>query len=405
MLKLIDQQIIFLYAFCFVLSLGGYTLLYYSKSTSISWIRKLLYVPARKSKTNALQLGGLPLSLSIIVSLFSYLLIFDDTQYFPPIDRSILKVWLATSLGIVGYGFLDDKYEFRPMVKLLSQVICMFVFSFFASMLFLSIDSRIAFILTFMGSLTVINGTNLLDGLDTLTIKNSMGILIAFFGIGGIFHCVPVVMLSALMMVPVGVFWFFNREPSKIHLGEIGGTFLGFSFVLLASLSYKWIGYYETSFDAFCYAIIPLSSPVVEVLVSSLRRLYNNKSMFKGDQLHLHHILNKELEYSHTKSSSIIGVSNIIAMGIGATIAYQLSPVIGLLSVVGIQVGWMLSVGHKYWGGSNTISLSPKAIFSSLRKKDITVIETGNVENFKFTILDAHEEMFEDSEESQKKVA
>jgi UDP-GlcNAc:undecaprenyl-phosphate GlcNAc-1-phosphate transferase len=404
MFELIDQQLIFLFVFCLVLSLGGYSVLYYSKTTSISWLRKFLYVPARKSKTNALQLGGLPLSLSIVISLFCYLMIFDNSQYFPLVDRSILKVWLVTSLGIITYGYLDDKYEFRPMVKLLSQVLCMFVFSFFASMLFTSIDSRISFILTFMGSLTIINGTNLLDGLDTLTIKNSMGILLAFLGIGGLFHSVPVVMLSALMMIPVSIFWFFNREPSKIHLGEIGGTFLGFSFVLLASLSFKWIGYYEDNLNAFCYAIIPLSSPVVEVLVSSLRRLYNNKSMFKGDQLHLHHILNKELNYSHTKSSTIIGGSNLIAMGIGATISYQFSPFLGICTVIAIQIIGMTSVGRKYWGGQNTISLNPKSIFSSLRKKDITVIETGNVENFKFTIVEEFE-MESNPEENHKKAS
>lgn len=405
MLELIDLEMGLLFLLCLILSVAGYSLLYFSQTTSNSFLRKILFVPARKSKTNALQLGGLPLSLSVVISLTCYLFIFKDDNYFPPIDRSVLKCWLVSALGIITYGYLDDRYEFRPVVKLVSQVLCMFIFSFFSSMLFLAVDSRLSFIISFMASLAVINGTNLLDGLDTLTVKNSLAIYFTYFIFGAVFHSYPIVMLSLIMMIPVGIFWFYNKEPSKIHMGEIGGTFIGFSFVLLSSLTYKWIGYNASNVDSFSYAIIPLTLPVVEVVVSSLRRLYNNRSMLKGDQMHIHHILNKYKKYSHSKSSWFIGGTNFVTMAIGSTIAYFIYPPLGAASVVIMQVTIMVAVGKEYWGGDNVMKLTPRSIFGSLRKKDITVIQTSNVENFKLTIINQDNESSEKDIELPKKAS
>jgi hypothetical protein len=162
-------------------------------------------------------------------------------------------------------------------------------------------------------------------------------------------------------------------------------------------LSYKWLTYNHDISLAICLSFIPISHPIVEVIVSVFRRLYNKKSPMSGDKLHIHHILNSYKKYSHSTSASLIGTSNLILMAGGIAIAINIHPVLGLLFTICAQILCMYFVGKNYWFASGSVEIKPKKVFDNLRKKDITVIETADVERFKLTILNPKKSREEDA--------
>ena len=69
----------------------------------------------------------------------------------------------------------------------------------------------------------------------------------------------------------------------------------------------------------------------------------------------------------------------------------------GYVSHIFFMIGAYLIVGAKYWKGDDAINLNPKELFDSLRKKDVMIIESSQIDEFKITIIagDEYEEGLE----------
>lgn len=374
-----------------------------SKGDRKSW-KRYFYVPARKSNTNAIQLGGLALS----IGLFSTLIFssrFTELQYFfNKVDHRLIQNFIIGALIINMYGYFDDKLELRPVVKLFGQILSVLAYATLSSHLHTQHHSQITFMVIFFWGLGVVNGSNLLDGLDTLTLKLGSVSYSVFLFLGYYHNSPKIVICSALFLSCLGAFYFFNKAPAKIHLGEIGGSVVGFSLLLLSSL--LWHAVKANHFSpvrSAVLAIIPLTLPMVELGVSFLRRLYNKKSPFAGDKLHVHHILNQEHGFSASATATIMAAGYLITMAAAIYIQILTHPFIALASLIVMQVSIYLLVGHKYWHTKDSLSLSPRSMLDYLRKKDITIIESSQIDNFKLTILSTPiEEIEEEVEEDGK---
>lgn len=360
---------------------------------NVRFLRRFLYVPARKSLTNAVQLGGLPYSLAVYAGLFL-------TGYYQEnFLNQISLYWLIASSKIVLYGYLDDKFELRPIVKLGFQFFSVFLFSIFTSMNLSSSYQVIFFVVVFLWSFGSLNGSNLLDGLDTLTIKLS-GANFLFIGCLFYFTGTPEAMqLCSIFIAGLAAFYLFNKEPSTIHMGEIGGSFLGSSYVFLSVVLYGTLGETYSELDKIGLSLIPLNLPMVESGMSFLRRIYNKKSPFSGDKLHIHHILKIHHGFSASHSASVM-VAGYIGTLLLALPIILVSPLIGYISHIALMIMAYLFVGAKYWKGDDTLSINPKELFDTLRKKDVMIIDSASIDEFKITIIseDADVEVYEDSD-------
>lgn len=373
----------------FVLTSVLFTMLLMVSRSNLGFLKRVLYVPARKSSNCAIQLGGLALGVGISTSLVFCVWNSGYIDFFNGKDIRLVENFLLGGILINLYGYLDDKLELRPIVKLIAQVSTVLLYATFSSHLLSGHHSQVVFIIISFWGLGVVNGSNLLDGLDTLTLKIGLVTYSVFMFLGAYHNSPKIVVCSALFMSCLLAFYFFNRQPAKIHLGEIGGSLVGFSMLLLSS--FLWQAVKADHFSPVrsgVLAIIPLTLPMVELGVSFLRRLYNKKSPFSGDTLHVHHILNREYGISPANVASIMALGYLVTMFGAIYIQILTHPYIALISLITSQVAIYVAIGYKYWHSDESITLSPRSLLNLLRKKDVVIIESKQVDEFEFTLLE-----------------
>ena len=387
----------------FMAGVASFSLLIIASNSRFSFIRGLFYVPARKSITNAVQLGGLPLSITIVLGFLQVFNHNNFSSFFSVLDHYTFKYWFFSASIIAFYGYFDDRFELRPVVKLMLQVFSIFTFALLESRVLFPHWSAVAFVVISFVGLGVINGSNLLDGLDTLTIKLGMVSLGAFAIISFNYSMASVAVTTLITASALGSFYLFNKEPAKIHLGEIGGSFLGFSLILMSCLTYTGLTRMRFGhWNAFATCLMPLALPMTELSVSFLRRIYNRKSPFRGDKYHLHHILKNYHHYSPSHASTVFSLGYAACLAVGFSIGHFFGPMIGTGTLFLSLTLSYITLGRKHWSTKDAIDLKPKALFDFLLKKDVSVISSFEVDDFQIEIIgekEMKEESFIDDDE------
>lgn len=304
-------------------------------------IKSVLYIPRKDTNRTVMLLGGLPI---YIASLTSVLFIMDD------FDQVITWVIPATIMAIAGY--VDDKFTLKPSTKLAFQVLAVGSFSILAASAQGNVNTTEFFLYMFWG-LGVINGANLLDGIDSYSAKYNLGTMAGFVALGYHFGFEQLSILSLFLMAPVAVFYYFNKYPAKIFLGEIGVSILGLNTLFLVTTMYHAINpQHLVKFDLgqFFLLVSLAHLPMTELGISLLRRAVCFKSSpFKKDHTHLHHILTKFKGSSHSKTSSILFSFHFAGIVIHLLTSHYVNPVVSFWTTGMYYVGYYLSFGLKYW--------------------------------------------------------
>jgi len=132
----------------------------------------------------------------------------------------------------------------------------------------------------------VTNALNLIDGLDGLS--SGLGAIIAATLTIICWQAeqwTGVVIGLALFGALIG-FLPFNFPPAKIFLGDTGSLLIGYSLALLALEGYR-----KTALLAFLVPLLALAIPLLDPLLSLVRRLPTRTPVFSADRLHMHHRL------------------------------------------------------------------------------------------------------------------
>ncbi|MBU4369775.1 undecaprenyl/decaprenyl-phosphate alpha-N-acetylglucosaminyl 1-phosphate transferase [Patescibacteria group bacterium] len=260
-------------------------------------------------------LGGLVIFLSFFIILF----IAKQTAWWPAgkvLDKHLIGLFLAGSLLMIG-GFLDDKYNLKPVQQLIWPILACLVVIISGIGIeyinnpfgtgYLHLDNikieliRLkgmpyyftpwADLVTFFWLMILMYSTKLLDGLDGLV--SGITVIGALVIAGLCFFTEfyqPDVGLMSLILAGAGLgFLFFNFHPAKIFLGEGGSLFAGFMLGSLAIISGSKVA---TTFLILGLAIIDLISVVIQ------RTVIERHSPFKGDKKHFHFRL-LEIGFSH----------------------------------------------------------------------------------------------------------
>jgi len=130
----------------------------------------------------------------------------------------------------------------------------------------------------------------MLDGKDGLTASVSITIfsaLLLTLFLGGVIYN-----WGAIMVLSLLVFLCFNLslfgEKRKIFLGDHGSTGLGH--IVAWTLIYLS---QETDLITPVSALYFAALPLLDALLTFLRRIRSSQSIFSGDNLHFHHLLSK----------------------------------------------------------------------------------------------------------------
>ena len=243
--------------------------------------------------------GGTAILIGFMLgALVSYLLLRaqESPQELP------LKGFLWLILSSFLLGFLDDKFDLNPWLKLLGQTLIASVswilglkVQFLTNFLpwfkgeFIFLSPLLSFLFTTFWIIGLMNAMNLIDGLDgllsgvTLIISLIMGFIAILMGrdlLGGF--------ALALCGASAG-FLVYNFHPARIFLGDGGSLFIGAS---LAGLSI--MGPLKTiTLISLIPAILIFAFPITDTFLAIIRRLLKRKPVFSPDKEHIHHQLLK----------------------------------------------------------------------------------------------------------------
>lgn len=194
-------------------------------------------------------------------------------------------------------GFLDDKYQLSPKIRIFFQLLAALIVVFSGTRIeWLSWPwsehglIQLHTLGNFISVLWIVgltNAVNFIDGLDGLAAGVASIASISFMVISFLFGPPIAVVLAAILAGSCLGFLPHNFNPAKIFMGDTGATFLGFT---LAVISIQGLTKSYTMITLIVGAIV-LGLPLFDTSFAIIRRLLNNKPVMEGDRGHLHHRL------------------------------------------------------------------------------------------------------------------
>jgi len=251
------------------------------------------------------NVGGVVLFLSIALTLpiSSYFIFGLSTKILGIILLCLLLVLLAV---------IDDKKNIDPKTRFLAHILISIALILFGYKISLFPSIVLNYLTTGLLIVGAINSINLLDGVDGLAIGVS-GISCLAFACLAILQNSPIVLLLSLVLFGslLGLLP-YNFHPAKIFLGDGGSTLTGLLLaILIISLVSK-----SGSMLYFLACVTIIGVPILDTGFAIVRRITNNKSIFKGDREHFYDkLLQKGL--SQKETALICYSISLLCVGLG----------------------------------------------------------------------------------------
>jgi UDP-GlcNAc:undecaprenyl-phosphate GlcNAc-1-phosphate transferase len=186
--------------------------------------------------------------------------------------RPTVMVPLAAALGL---GVADDRFDLPAPGRLVGQVAVGVAVVVTCPV---HLPGVLAAVLLPVVTVLVINGVNLIDGLDML----AAGVTgVAAIGFAVILHGSGRQLAVALGASLLG-FLAYNRPPARVYLGDGGSYLLGTALVVL--LAGSWAP--GRALSAGTAALVVVAVPVGEVAFAAVRRLRGRRPLLAGDRGH-----------------------------------------------------------------------------------------------------------------------
>lgn len=295
------------------------------------------------------RLGGVAIFLAFSVSLGVWL---GLSLIFPRIivglaPATILRIYVPACL-IFCLGIYDDFRGASPYLKFAVQAIA-------AAMLFAGgmriLDLPVLFgqhtlpwylglPLTVLWVVAITNAFNLIDGLDGLAAGSALFSTMVVFVVSLVDHSWLGSLMSVTLAGAILGFLRFNFSPATIFLGDSGSLFIGFMLSALALAGAQK----APTLVAVAIPVVSFGLPILETMLSIVRRLISGKPIFTADREHIHHKL-LQMGFSHRQVVIVLyAVSAIFAM-LSLFLLWPTGSTLGLvLAVVG--TGIWLGVQH-----------------------------------------------------------
>ena len=292
------------------------------------------------------SLGGIAIFAGTVFSIifwipFQY---FDNLQYI-----------LAAFIIIFLIGVKDDIISISPKNKFLGELFATGILvlkanvrltSLYGFMGINTMPEYVSIILSMFTILVIINGFNLIDGINGL--GSSLGLLITFV-FGTWYYLIGSLEFSIMSFALFGsliAFLKFNITPAKIFMGDTGSLFIGLICAILAiqfiEIQAHIVDSPYTFNSASSIAIGILILPLFDTLRVFVLRLMDGKSPFYPDRKHIHHAL-IDAGLTHMQATGLlVGVSIIFI--VLAVILRNVGNLYLLIIILGMATGLSLIV-------------------------------------------------------------
>lgn len=286
----------------------------------VSSLKKLFDLPnGRDSHTTSIPaLGGLAIFAAFSMTSIIFSL---------PSDSTLVKYILGAIIVLFFTGMKDDILILDPLKKLFLQIIAVSIIVLIGDMRITTLHSifgvgEISYVFSCFFSFfliaTLINGFNLIDGIDGLA--SAVGIVSTLF-MGICFAVTGETTLAVMCFALIGsliAFFVFNvfGKENKIFMGDTGSMIIG---LLISVFTIKFLEKDVSQYSILNFSALPaiafslLIIPLFDTLRVFTIRIMKGGSPFIADKNHLHHSLLK-FGLSHVQVTSIMISINLMLL-------------------------------------------------------------------------------------------
>jgi UDP-GlcNAc:undecaprenyl-phosphate GlcNAc-1-phosphate transferase len=194
--------------------------------------------------------------------------------------------------------------------------------------------------LTIFWVMAITNAFNLIDGLDGLAAGAALFSTLVMFVVALLGNAPLISLLTLALAGAVLGFLRFNFNPATIFLGDCGSLFIGF---MLSALALQGAQKAPT-IVAVAIPVVSFGLPILETLLSIVRRFISGRPVFTADREHIHHKL-LQRGWSHRQAVIILyAVSALFAL-LSLFLLWPTGSTLGLVLAV-LGTGVWIGVQH-----------------------------------------------------------
>lgn len=298
------------------------------------WCRRTGHVDApghRKIHQEPIPLaGGLAVITGMIVPVFAGLLVIQwqllDSETAARLMHGLgrrggqLGVVLAGAIGMVVLGWMDDRWELKPSVKLGGQLLVAAAVAVAGVRITLFVPSLLfSYAVTVLWILTVINAFNFMDNMNGLCA--GLGAIGAFFcGLAAAIHGQYLVALVAMLTLGALLgFLPYNYPRASAFLGDAGSHLVGYLLAVLAILPHFHSAQHPHPWAVLSPLLI-LGVPLFDLAWVVILRWRLGQPFYVGDNNHFSHRL---VRRGWSRAGAVALIWLLAAMSGGVSLVLQ----------------------------------------------------------------------------------
>ena len=233
-------------------------------------------------------LGGVAIMTSFLVTVVIGVFVVSPSK---EVRSDVLYLILpAAALGLI--GLWDDIKELSPHFRLMVQVLLGLVASLtitFGSTSGSATGNQSAdLLLSIFWIVGITNALNFFDNLDGGAAVASFMTALGVFLYSSKNNQPYLAIFGLVLMGVLAGFFYWNRRPARIYMGDSGALFLG---ILLATIAIRIDPETDSKWTSFAIPIFLLALPILDTCVVVISRLMNSRSPLQGGRDHLSHRL------------------------------------------------------------------------------------------------------------------
>jgi UDP-GlcNAc:undecaprenyl-phosphate GlcNAc-1-phosphate transferase len=279
---------------------------------------RIMDVPQERSSHHAPTptCGGISIVAAFIVGVAAFFVFVDSMV----IMKGYFLGFVLSALLIAGISLYDDIKNKPYIIKLTTQVLAallVLAFGIVLDVITVPFSGVVAlgwlgYPLSFIWIIGLTNTFNFMDGLDGMA-AGVAGIVSAFFcAITFIQGSIIVYMTCYVLFAATLGFLIYNFPPARIFMGDVGSTFLGFVFAVLAIIAAR----YDYSHTSFFVMPLLLFNFIYDVSFTFSRRLSRGERVIDAHRTHLYQLF-QQIGYGHLEVS-LFHYGVCVLQGIGA---------------------------------------------------------------------------------------
>jgi UDP-N-acetylmuramyl pentapeptide phosphotransferase/UDP-N-acetylglucosamine-1-phosphate transferase len=220
--------------------------------------------------------------------------------------------WLAGALLVAGVSFLDDLHPLPAIPRLVTHALGAVVLTV------VGVQDRelpliVALPLAFVWVALVTNVYNFMDGIDGLATSQAIVVGVAT-AIAGTLVGNPLVATGAGLLAAASAgFLVYNLPPARLFMGDVGSTFLGFSFAGLSLLGNLGVGGGRLPVT---FGLVVLAPFLFDSLLTLARRVVRGERWYVAHRSHYYQRLVLG-GLSHAQVTALYAAFAIVAAAAG----------------------------------------------------------------------------------------